>query len=211
MTESPKSAEDIRALYRSPETGLTSISTFAKKNSLSYAEAVKALRGEDVYTLNAPAINKFEHRRTMVNGVDEQWQADLLDMAGQVEDNHEYRYILCVIDCFSKFGWAEPLKTKTAREVTSAFDRILKKGRTPKKLQTDQGTEFFNGTMTKLLEKYEIDHFHTNSPVKCAIVERWNRTIRLRFTRLWDATKSFNWVDHLQPIINAYNNSLILR
>jgi hypothetical protein len=199
--------EEIRELFRSPKTGLIGLASFATKNNLSYNRVVKALKGEDVYTLNAPAVGKFEHRRTIVGGIDDQWQADLLDMAGQVDDNDNYRYILCVIDCFSKYGWVEPLKNKNAKEVTAGFEKILLGGRKPKKLQTDDGTEFWNSTMKKLLEKEGIGHFSTQSPVKASIVERWNRTIRMRLTRLWDATGSFNWIDKIQEIIQSYNET----
>ena len=58
---------------------------------------------------------------------------------------------LFVIDIFSKYAWSIPLKTKTASEVTKAFESILTK-KYPKKLWVDQGSEFYNKTFDKLLK-----------------------------------------------------------
>ena len=48
------------------------------------------------------------------------------------DDNDGYKYLLVVIDIFSRYGWVQPLKDKTAKEIVSAFDKILKEGRIPK-------------------------------------------------------------------------------
>ena len=71
--------------------------------------------------LHKPIIKKFEKRRVEVNHIDETFGADLADMNYWKEYNKKYRYILTVIDIFSKFAWAIPLKSKTGKEVTEAF------------------------------------------------------------------------------------------
>lgn len=42
--------------------------------------------------------------------------------------NKGYRYLLMVLDVFSKYGWIEPLKDKTGETVTEAFKRVFKEG-----------------------------------------------------------------------------------
>jgi transposase InsO family protein len=200
-------AAAIRQLYRDPKKGLIGVKAFSEKHYLPVKKVEEALRGEDVYTQNRPAVSKFERRKTFVDGIDEQWQADLMDMVGQLDANDGYRYILCVIDCFSKYAWAVPLKTKGAAEVAKAFQKVLDSGRKPKKLQTDDGTEFFNRSMESLLKNNDIQHFSTFSPLKATIVERFNRTLRMRLTRLWDVQKTFNWIDKLSDVIENYNNT----
>ena len=80
----------------------------------------------------------------MVFGIDEQWAADLLKVIKIAKSNCGYRYLLAVIDVFSKYAWVEPVKTKSGQDVTIAFEKILKQseGRQPHKLQTDHGKEF---------------------------------------------------------------------
>ena len=55
-----------------------------------------------------------------------------------------YRYILTVIDVFSRYAWSRALKTKTGEEMVEAFQNIFQEGKSPHFLQTDQGTEFEN-------------------------------------------------------------------
>ena len=62
------------------------------------------LRNEQAYTLHKPARRRFTSNQTYVTGIDAQWQADLADMQGIVKQNNEMRYLLTVIDVFSKFA-----------------------------------------------------------------------------------------------------------
>ena len=62
-----------------------------------------------------------------MNGIDEIWAADLKDMQAYSKDNNEIKYLLTVIDIFSKFVWLIPLKWKTGQEVANKFSRSLTK------------------------------------------------------------------------------------
>lgn len=86
-----------------------------------------------------PIRRKFNRRRTIIKGLFDLWQADLAQMDNYAKMNRGYKFILVVINCFSKFLYARPLKTKSAQEVTSAMESILKENHSPKNLQTDQG------------------------------------------------------------------------
>ena len=131
------------------------------------------LKKQDVYTLNKPARRTFTRQRVMVAGIDEQWQADLVDIPQFVKQNSGFRYLLTVIDVFSKYAWVVILKSKSAQIVVDAVEAIFKSGRSPKKLQTDRGTEFYN---SRLLVKYgKIVLFSThNSDTKAFVVELFN-------------------------------------
>ena len=79
----------------------------------------------------------------VVSGLYDQWQADLCDVSNLKTHNSGYRYLLTVIDVFSKVAHVRPLKTKTGRELVKAFEDILQHSpRAPRKLQTDKGSEF---------------------------------------------------------------------
>ena len=81
----------------------------------------------------------------IVNGKDEQWQVDLVDVQALKRDNDGYRFLLTVIDVLSKYAWVVPLKDKTGKSLFDAFDAIFKKdGRVPERLQTDAGKQFLN-------------------------------------------------------------------
>ena len=78
-----------------------------------------------------------------MSGIDEIWGTDLLDLQAFSKDNDGIKYLLTVIDIFSKFVWVIPLKRKTVQEVASTFSRILKE-RKPSKIRVNEGREFYN-------------------------------------------------------------------
>jgi hypothetical protein len=122
-------------------------------------------------------------------------------------ENDGYRYILNVIDCFSRYGWSKPLKNKTGKELVRAFGEILDTTTAPNLLQVDRGTEFYNKDFKNLLKEKNITMFSTDSPTKASLVERWNRTMKNRMWRHFTRTESFRWIDVLQNLVTAYNNS----
>ena len=73
-----------------------------------------------------------------MNSIDEIRAAALIDMQAVTTDNNGIKYLLTVIDIFSKFVWIVPLKRKTGQQVANAFSRILKKRR-PSKMWVDKG------------------------------------------------------------------------
>ena len=75
--------------------------------------------------LYEPVTRKFQRRRVNVNSIDQIWAADLIDMQAFLKDNNVIKYLLTVIDIFSKFVWIILLKRKTGQEVAIAFLMIL--------------------------------------------------------------------------------------
>ena len=158
--------------------------------------------------LHAPARRRYERRRTMTKGFDDLWQADLVDMQPYSKSNRGMRYILTVIDVYSKYAWAEAIKKKTGAEVVKAFDRIVtSSGREPRFLQTDQGTEFYNTALNKWLRERGIHHYSTFSNVKAAVVERFNRTLKERMWRRFTAEGTRRWTLMLADLLRDYNNT----
>ena len=156
--------------------------------------------------LHKPARKNYTRRKTLTFGIDDLWQADLVEMHELASKNKGYNYILTVIDTFSKFAFAVPVKNKTAVLVSKAFESLLK-DRQPKNLQTDQGKEFFNSVFKKLMDKHNINHYHTFSDKKAAIVERFNRTLKGRMWKKFTQLNTHNWLDMLENLIDSYNAS----
>ena len=98
---------------------------------------------QDAYTLHRPIRYRFRHRQIFTKGIDDLWQADLVDMQSSALHNDEVKYLLTCIDTFSKYAWVRPLKNKSGLCVKEAFGSILRE-KVPLYLQTDKGTEFKN-------------------------------------------------------------------
>ena len=101
-------------------------------------------------------------------GIDEICAADLIDRQSFAEYNNGFKYLLSVVDIFSKYGWIVPLKDKSGKSVSQAFEKIFTSGeRKPKKLWVDKGKEFYNKDVQKLVELYS-----TENEEKSCIIER---------------------------------------
>lgn len=160
-----------------------------------------------VNELHKPARRNFKRRTVILKGINDLWQADLVIMNNYSTDNNGFRYLLTVIDAFSKFAWALPVKTKSGLEVTEAMKQILVK-QSPKNLQTDDGTEFYNLHFKKLMDKYKINHYSTYSTLKASIIERFNRTLKGWMWKEFSLNGSYRWIDNIQNLVNRYNNKI---
>ena len=164
------------------------------------------LKSQDAYSLHKRTRKPKRYRRTLVFRPRDLWQIDLLDMQKYSKLNRGYRYICVIIDCFSRYVWVKPLKNKTGKAIVKALALLLMNER-PKLIQADQGTEFFNKNVKRMLEAFGLKLYHTYSDKKAAIVERVQRTLRSRLGRLFTRRNNFNWIDNIDDIVEAYNNS----
>lgn len=161
-----------------------------------------------VEELHKPARRHFTRRRVVIKGLDDLWQADLVEMIPYNRVNNMYNYLLTVIDTFSKYAWAVPLKNKTASSATEAMKSIFNSSlRVPKNLQTDDGKEFFNNIFQNLMRMYKINHYSTYSTLKASIVERFNRTLKEKMWREFSFNGNYKWLPMLKGLLHAYNNS----
>jgi hypothetical protein len=199
-------SKKLKDIYYNPETGYTGINDLARKSKLPLKFVREWLLQQKVYTLHKPIRHRFRMRRVLVSGIDDQWQADLVDIQLYKNNNKNYNYILTVIDIFSKFAWAIPIKKKTGDEITKAF-KIIFKERIPKKLQSDLGLEFVGRQTQELFKKHSIHWFATNNETKAQVVERFNRTLKSKMWKYFTHNNTKKWVDILPALLINYNNS----
>jgi hypothetical protein len=157
--------------------------------------------------LHKPARINFPRRNTVLKGLNDLYQADLVEIKPYSNINKGFKYILTVINCFSKKADAAPLKNKSGKAVTEAMETIIKRYKQPMKhLQTDDGKEFFNKNFKALMNKYDINHYSTYSDKKAAIIERFNRTIKGTMYKMFSNRGSHVWYDILPKLLKEYND-----
>lgn len=160
-----------------------------------------------VNELHKPARKNFIRRHVTIKGIDDLWQADLVEMIPYAKENAGFKYLLTVIDAFSKFAWVEPIKKKTSQIIVGALTKIFNESkRIPRNLQTDMGTEFYNKDFKHLMKQKNINHYSTFSPIKACIVERFNRTLKEQMWRKFSLQGSYKWVNILKNLVKDYNN-----
>ena len=158
--------------------------------------------------LHKPITRNFRKRRVISKGIGKIWAADLVEMQKYSKWNKGVKYLLTVIDVFSKYGWIVPLKDKKTESVSSAFDTIFKKSkRKPDKLWNDKGSEFISKHFKDFLKKNNIKLYHTENEEKSSIVERWNRTMKNRMWKMFSANNNTVYWDKLKDLVDDYNNT----
>ena len=169
---------------------------------------VSELKQLESYAIHRPIVRKFKRVRILVHGVDEMWQADLVDLRSLATRNKNFNYLLTVIDVLSKYAFVEPLKKKDGPTVAKAFVKIFDDSlRVPEKLVTDWGKEFINKDVKKILDDYDVELILSQSDKKACVIERFNRTLKTRMWRFFTGTGYFKYIEHLQDFVRNYNDT----
>ena len=126
--------------------------------------------------LHKPITKNFSKRKVISHGIDKIWSADLVEMQKFSKWNKGIKYLLMVIDVFSKYG------------VSKAFNEIFEKSkRKSQMLWTDKGREFISKHFKEFLNKSKIKLYHIENEEKSSVVERWNRTMKNRMWKMFTA------------------------
>ena len=150
----------------------------------------------------------FPRRRVVVHAIDDIWSADLVDMQKFAKYNKGTRFLLTVIDLFSRYAWVRPLKDKTGVAVRDAFrDIVQTSGRKPRRLWVDEGKEFYNRTLKTWLSDNRIDLYSTHNEGKAVVVERFNRTLKSRMWRHFTLRSTSAYINALPALVDSYNES----
>ena len=163
---------------------------------------------DEIYS--KPPNKIYPTNNTIIKSIDDTWSSDLLDMNDYgPKNNNGYRYILVVIDKFSKFGLTIPLKNKYAQSITDAFSQIIKTSRRkPNLLETDDGKEYVNKIFNDFLNKHNIKRYSRNTALGAVFAERFNRTIRNLLKKPVFEKREADWLSELPSVTKQYNNTI---
>ena len=144
----------------------------------------------------------------LVDGIDSEWQSDLVDMSSLSEYNRGVTFLLTCIDVFSKYAWVVPLKSKKGLSIEKAFNTIFQSGRKPEILYTDKGREFTNRIVQKMLKAKDVKFFTSQNETKASVVERFNRTLKSKMYKYFTWKTNLQYIDILQQFVVSYNNTV---
>ena len=140
-------------------------------------------------------------------------QMDIYVMAKYVTGNKGYKYILAIIDVFTRKVWTYKMKKKDNKNVQDSFKQFLSDSKinkyTPTILMSDNDSTFINKSFHEILEKNQIIHQPNilDDHHALGLIDRFARTLKMILTRLFLQTKSTNWINYLDEIIKNYNNN----
>ena len=134
--------------------------------------------------------------------------------------NKGIRFLLCVIDIFSKYAWVVPLKDKKSISIVKAFQIILKQSNSrqrakgtsakhvkPNKIWVDKGSEFYNAYFKKWLRDNDIVMYSTHNEGKSVVAERFIRTLKSKIYKYMTSISKNVYIDKLDDIVDEYNNT----
>ena len=122
--------------------------------------------------------------------------------------NKVFRFLLCVIDIFSKYAWVIPLKYKKVINIVDAFQKILDKSvRKPNKLWVDKGSEFYNSYFKKWLKDNDTEMYWIHNEARFVAAETFIRTLKTKIYKYMTSISKNVYIDKLDDIVCEYNNT----
>ena len=163
---------------------------------------------DEIYS--KPPKRNYPTNKIVYNNIDEIWSIDLADFFDyKTSNNQRFRYIFIIIDNFSKYLWAVPLKNKYSQTITNEFSNILTQSkRKPLKIELDRGSEFFNSTFQNFLKSKNIQHYSRFTDKGPSIPERVIRTVRNLLKKPVFEKGNADWISELPSVIRKYNNTI---
>ena len=144
------------------------------------------------------------------------WGADLADMQLISKFNKGFKFLLCVIDIFSKYAWVVPLNDKKGVSIVNAFQKKLidsdrseakSKEHKPDKIWIDKGSEFYNNYFKKWLKGNDVEMYQIHNEGKSVVAERFIRTLKTKTYKYMTSVSKNVHVDKLDHIVDEYNNT----
>ena len=133
---------------------------------------------------------------------------DLADMQLISRFSKGFRFLLCVINIFSKYAWVVPLKDKKVISIVNAFQKILyKSGRKPNKIWVDKGIEFQNNSFKKWFKDSDIEIYLIHNEGKYVVAERFIKTLKTKIYKYMTSVSKNVYIDKLDAIVDEYNNA----
>ena len=95
--------------------------------------------------------------------------------------NKGFKFLLCIIDIFSKYFWVVPLKDKKSVSIVNAFQKRLNdSARKWNKIWDDKESEFYNSSFKKWLISNDIEMYSIHNEGKAVVAERFIRTLQTK-------------------------------
>ena len=166
------------------------------------------LSKQEAYTSHYPARRKFKRPRVLAFSKNYQWDTDTANMKQYKKYNDGYGYFVVFIDIFTRFLYTAPLKTLTGKEMVYILNDLINTvDDQPKKLRSDQGSEYLNRDMKKFVTDKGIDHIFTFYETKANFVERVIKTIKLKIVKYFTNEETYRWMEMLPDLTYSYNQS----
>ena len=201
----------LRSIYYNPEHGLGSA------RSLYNQVKDKGIKFSDIksWVDNQESVQIFKEIRNkaypaIIAHTDNDYQCDLMFIDEFKKYNKGFSIVFTLIELTSRKAYAYPLKNKSEKSISEAFNLFLKTVKKVSNLTSDNGTEFTNKTFERIVKANHIKHYFAEKGDKHKMgkIERFNRTLRDKITKYMNTFKTMKWIHVLDKLILNYNNTI---
>lgn len=172
-------------------------------------------RKEEIYRreITKRVLPQKEKRRKWIgHSQNVYWAADLIDFSNIGNYNHQKKYILIVMDVYSRFVWGEATKNKSSTDLKAAFDKIFDQSRNPVTneieypnfIAFDQESGILSSEMRNYFSSKNIQVYSPMGKHKVSLVERFIRTFKEDLSYYF-TNHRYVWQNVYKDIINTYN------
>ena len=131
------------------------------------------------------------------------WSTDLAGIQLISKFNKLLRFLLCVIDIYSKCAQVIPSKGKKRVTITNAFQKLLdESNHKPSKIWVDKGNEFYNRSLKSCLQNNDTEMFLTQNEGKSVIAERFIETLKIKIYKHMTSISKNVYLEKLNDIVN---------
>jgi transposase InsO family protein len=214
----------LRQLYTNPlTTGNSRDSLYSNVMNSNYLGISRRyvqewLKQQEAYQVHLPVLQPKNTTVMVTKAPNQLWQVDITYLTKYKPQNFGYKYILSVVDHFSKCAWVVPLTNKKAATTAIALKQIIKdentnytdhiklNGRKPKRIQSDRGKEFM-AEFSSMCEALGIEQSfsYAYTPQAQGAVEAFNRSIKRMIASLMTTNGDFKWVEKVKELTRNYN------
>lgn len=207
-----KSLQHLKQNYKNPSSPIAYLGV--RKLYYYYNEVIPMARIKDFlsksesFTLMSPERRSRIFDRTFVMGPYDLYQLDLIDVSELAEYNENIKFLICVIDCFTKISHVATLENKQCGSVVTAINEIIHRfGYVPRVAAMDKGGEFNCAKTKKYFKDRNVKTIFSQGTYKCGIVERYQLSLqRLIYTHLTEH-ETLVYLPQLQELVRLYNSS----
>ena len=192
--------------YVNPKSviGFGGVRNLTRSTGLPQKKVKDALQKQNTYVVHREAKRPRTYNPFVLYKKRDLLQADLIDMSSLAQWNNGYKWVLIVVDAFSRKCWIRKLENKTADLVLAKFREIFAETGKFERLMSDAGSEFIARQFKAFLRKNKIKFIRGNP--HAPHVERLNRTIQGRLFKYMTQNETKKWISGIHDVVRSYNS-----
>jgi len=201
--------QQVQTAYTTPGNPIafSAPAAVARHFGISHKLAKNFLEGVESYGLHREYKQPKHYNPYYVHKRRKQVQGDLIDIARIAARNDAVKFLLLLIDVFTKKIWVYPLLNKSAASMRRALGLWLQTlgGDTPEILMTDKGREFIGAPVQQLLRARGVEWQAAIGTLKAAVAERVNKTLQILIYKYLSQNETVRYIDKLRQLVDTYN------